>query len=211
MEDTFDWYCIDLEHGLIEVNDINPIFNSLKIKNAPTLVRLNIKDINLAPKLFDLGIDGLIIANTNNENDLKKVISFSMYPPKGNRSIGFAKSNNFNFKQSDLKFSPILIPMIEKKEAVENLNDFKKHKEFDGFFIGPVDLSASYKKFKSGKTFLIEKIINKIHKEMKISKIPIGMHSISFQKNELKKFINKKYNFVAYSADSVILRNYYKF
>ena len=28
----------------------------LKIKNAPTLVRLNIKDINLAPKLFDLGI-----------------------------------------------------------------------------------------------------------------------------------------------------------
>lgn len=209
IKDTFDWCCIDLEHGLINVSDISYMQNSLINKNFPILVRLNIKDIKLAPKILDLGIDGLIIANTNNKNDLKDVVKYSLYPPKGERSIGYAKSNNFHFKQNDLKFSPILIPMIEKKEAFENLNTLLDFRNFDGFFIGPVDLSASYNKFKLGETKLIENKIKKIVTTMKKNNIPVGIHSISPDKSKIKKLKKSNYNFIAYSTDSVIIKHFY--
>ena len=80
---------------------------------------------------------------------------------------------------------------------------------FDGFFIGPVDLSASYNKFKLGETKLIENKIKKIVTTMKKNNIPVGIHSISPDKSKIKKLKKSNYNFIAYSTDSVIIKHFY--
>ena len=206
---NFDWYCLDLEHGLINFKDVNYMYNSLEKKKAPIFCRINISEIYKAPRLLDLGIDGLIIANTNNKKDLQLIKNYCFYPPVGNRSIGYAKSNNFSFKPNSLKFKPIIIPMIEKKEAVENLKTILEYSFIDGLFIGPVDLSASYSKFEKGSAKKIQNIINSIIKIAKTKKIPIGFHQIEPNNKKIKGSNTSKYNFIAYSTDSVILKKYY--
>lgn len=210
IDNNFDWYCIDLEHGLIDFKDVNYMLNSLRLKNAPVICRININNLHLCARLLDFGIDGFIFANTNNLKDIQNIKSECLFPPKGNRGIGYAKYNNFSFKGENLKNRPILIPMIEKKECVDNLDQILKEKNLDGFFIGPVDLSASYKKFEKGNHNSISQIISKIRFLAKKNSVPLGFHSIFPDKKKINTNIKKKFNFIAFSTDSVIIKRFYK-
>ena len=103
-----------------------------------------------------------------------------------------------------------MIAIIENKKAYQNLDKILSVKELSGIFIGPYDLSASigyFEKFESLKfKRIIEVIKNKTLKKKKIC----GIHVVDFNKEKLKEKINDGFNFIAYSMDTVVLRNYKK-
>ena len=101
--------------------------------------------------------------------------------------------------------------MIETKSAVENLDKILQLDGLDAIFIGPYDLSASYNitgKFKSKK---FQNILKQIKKIADKNNIACGMHVVKPNKKELKSLIHKKFKFLAYSMDSVIIQNYYQY
>ena len=113
---NFDWLCFDLEHGVITFADLKNIVCALNNLEKPILTRINVKEICLIPKLLDLGIDGVIIASIENQQELKEVLDYSFYPPKGKRGLGYATFNNFSLSNFNLRsYKPIIIPMIENK------------------------------------------------------------------------------------------------
>ncbi len=206
--DYLDWICLDMEHGLVNLTNIPNILNAVDFSKKTFFARISHSDIKDIPKILDLGIDGLIIANIKDENDIIKIYNLSNYPPHGQRGLGFSKYNEFKLNKKDLGIKPIIIPMIENKTSLKNLEKILKFKKlFDGLFIGPVDLSLSigdYLKF--GKKY--SDSINKIKSISKINKVPIGMHIISGNKSDVKKAFKNGFKFVAYLTDTVVLQNY---
>ena len=207
---NFDWLCFDLEHGVITFENLINIISALNDLDKPILVRIHLKEIHLIPKLLDLGIDGVIIASIENENDIKQVFNYSFYPPNGKRGLGYAKFNNFSLNNFNLKtYKPIIIPMIENTECIKNLNSIiNLAKDIDAFFIGPVDLSLSTgDNLSFNKNF--KKIVKNIKKKIDKNKTPIGIHVITDNKKLLKIRIKEGFKFIAYSTDTTHINKYF--
>ena len=80
-----DWLCLDLEHGLINLSSISNILDAVEASKKIILARISYSDIKDIPKILDLGIDGIIIANVKNEKDILNIFNISNYPPAGER------------------------------------------------------------------------------------------------------------------------------
>ena len=205
---NLDWLCLDMEHGLINLSSIPNILSAVDISKKIVLTRISYSDIKDIPKILDLGIDGIIIANIKNERDIIKIFSVSNYPPSGERGLGFSRYNNFKLNKKDLSIKPILIPMIENLSAYKNLEKIFDYKKlFDGIFVGPVDLSLSI-----GDNLNFSKkhkiIISKIGKLSKLKKVPMGLHIIKGNKKDVDKVFKNGVSFVAYLTDTVVLQSY---
>lgn len=210
---NFDWITIDLEHGNISTEKLKNMCRVIQGNRKIVFARVSSKNPTLIPNILDTGVDGIIIPNIKNSKEVEEIIELSFYPPLKKRGVGFSRANNFgkNFKEYLSKSKNlIVIAMIENIEAYNNLNEILNVKYLDGIFIGPYDLSASMGivgKFKNRK-FLntIKKIKESTLKKKKIC----GIHIINNENKELKEKIKEKFNFIAFSMDSVILGNYKK-
>ncbi len=205
---NLDWLCLDMEHGLINLSSIPNILNAVELSKKIILARISYSDIKDIPKILDLGIDGIIIANIKKEQDILKINNVSNYPPFGERGMGFSRYNNFSLNKKDLKIKPILIPMIENLSAYKNLEKILKYRKlFDGLFVGPVDFSLSIGDNLEFSKNHKNKISN-IRKLSKINKVPMGLHIIKGDKKDIDKAFKNDVNFVAYLTDTVVLQSY---
>lgn len=205
----FDWICFDIEHGCSDLRNITKYLHVLNNSKKKKLIRININEKSLIPQMLDQGIDGVIVANISSAKEVMEVHNLCNYPPKGKRGLGYSNSNNFNFKNINVNFKPYLIPIIENKNAIKNIDEICSLKVIDGIFIGPVDLSMSllgkidfgHKNFKSS----IKKVLNSSKK----NKVICGSHLIEDNKNYTSIMKTKGYDFLAYSTDSFIINKYY--
>ena len=84
-----------MEHGLINLSSIPNILNAVEHSKKIIMARISYSDIKDIPKILDLGIDGIIIANIKTEQDILKIYNVSNYPPAGERGMGFSKTMKF--------------------------------------------------------------------------------------------------------------------
>ena len=213
LENRYDWFCIDYEHGFISQDKLGEMISLINKSNKVPLVRLASTDSKESIKIIEAGASGIIIPQVKNVAHVKKIIDACNYPPLGSRGIGFSRANRFGkgLNYHIKKFKPIIVAMIETKSAVENLDKILQLDGLDAIFIGPYDLSASYNitgKFKSKK---FQNILKQIKKIADKNDIACGMHVVKPNKKELKSLIHKKFKFLAYSMDSVIIQNYYQY
>ena len=209
----YDWTAVDMEHGPISLESLTDLFRA--IENGGSLPFTRVFDLNLenCRRILDAGAAGLIFPQIKNANQLKNLILGCQYPPAGNRGVGFSRANRFgqNFKKQIKNFKPFMVAMIENKEAIQNLDKILQVEGLDAIFIGPYDLSASINvlaKFKSKK---FQNILKQILIKSKKYKIPCGIHLVTPDKLDLKKKIKDGYKFIAYSMDTVILREGIKY
>ena len=212
LENRYDWFCIDYEHGFISQDKLGEMISLINKSNKVPLVRLASTDSKDSIKIIEAGASGVIIPQVKNVAHVKKIIDVCNYPPLGSRALDFRELIDLEKAQfSYKKFKPIIVAMIETKSAVENLDKILQLDGLDAIFIGPYDLSASYNitgKFKSKK---FQNILKQIKKIADKNNIACGMHVVKPDKKELKSLIHKKFKFLAYSMDSVIIQNYYQY
>ena len=208
--DYFDRVVLDLEHGSFDLSELPNIFRAIELNEKVPFVRMKNAECSDLAQILDFGAQGIIIPKVESQNELEHIIKSTKYPPYGERGVGFSRSNLFgkNFKKmTNDNISPIIIPMIETRNGVDNLDSILKVKDIDLIFLGPYDLSASYGitgKFSSNK---FQKLINKIFRITKKNKKKVGIHQVSPNQNEMKEKIKKGFKFIAYSVDSLLLQN----
>ena len=95
--------------------------------------------------------------------------------------------------------------MIENKLGLDNIKDILSVKGLDAILIGPYDLSASLGKTGEINNPLVEQSIEKIFDSCFHFSIPVGIHIVNPDVNELNDKIQKGYRFLAYSIDTVFL------
>src|SRR6202008_3329046 len=98
-------------------------------------------------KVLDGGAYGVICPMINTPQEAKNLVSYSKYPPAGVRSNGPIRAGQYGTAGSYKKTANdeiVLLPMMETKTAIENMEAILDVPGIDGVYIGPSDLGFSY-------------------------------------------------------------------
>lgn len=204
----YDWVAVDIEHGSISISQLPNIFRSLELGETLPLARLSEGNANNCKRALDAGAAGLIIPKIESKNQLEGLVKACKWPPDGDRGVGFSRANlygeYFNIYKEEAS-QPFIVAMIENKLGLDNIKDILSVKGLDAILIGPYDLSASLGKTGEINNPLVEQSIEKIFDSCFHFSIPVGIHIVNPDVNELNRKIKKGYRFLAYSIDTVFL------
>jgi 4-hydroxy-2-oxoheptanedioate aldolase len=144
----YDAVVFDGQHGMYDDNAMARGFATVSAVGVPVIGRIPVGDFALAARFLDLGATGVIAPMINSVEDARKLVSFTKFPPVGERSWGPARalaltglSPQEYFKQAN-DFS-LIVAMIETREAIAAVDDILAVPGIDGVFVGPSDLSIT--------------------------------------------------------------------
>lgn len=201
---NFDGVVIDTEHGCFSNETLFSCIQIIKAKNKQCFVRLTEVNKTLIRYILDAGADGLIFSTIETEEQCKQILEFSCYTPRGGRGLGLVRQNLWGEKPLISK-DPILIPQIETKIGVENLEQIIKF-NFDYYLIGPYDLSLSLEipgQFNNPNFLLyIDKINAIIPEDKRAVHIPKDVNQ------QIKKY--KNYGLKCLGMDTIAIIEYNK-
>ena len=205
----YDWVAVDLEHGGFSQSIIKDIFRALELNNTVPVARVAQCSPQNIKEALDAGAQGIILPMIESKAQLEDGISWSYYPPKGTRGVGYSRANLFgeNFDEYVKRFSykVLIVAQIEHINAVANLDEILSVKDLDAIMVGPYDLSGSM-----GMTAQFDhpdfiNTLDAIYKKAKQHAVPMGLHIVQPDKEQLKEKINQGYQFIAYGIDAVFL------
>jgi len=209
LQHNFDWICIDLEHSAISLKTMKTLISLCEKYNTKPYVRIPEINKALISKILDAGARGIIIANVQSAEDVKKSIEYVFYSPKGSRGMGLSRAQGYGKKfdqyvSKDSKNIDI-IPMIESEEAMKNLEDILSFEEIKLSMIGPYDLSSSLNNPGDFQSKEFKSVLNKYKKISSNLDKGMGIHVVEPSKKDLLKSIKENYSFIAFSTDAIIL------
>ncbi|MBV9635469.1 MAG: hydroxyacid aldolase [Methylobacteriaceae bacterium] len=144
----FDTATLDMQHGAYDVATAIRGIAAVALMHKPTIVRVAVGDFATASRMLDHGAAAIIAPMINSVADAKAFVSFTKFPPVGDRSWGprrvltltgldhpgyLAAANSFQ----------LAIAMIETREAIAALDDILAVPGIDGVFVGPSDLAIA--------------------------------------------------------------------
>ena len=201
---NFDGVVIDTEHGCFNNETLFSCIQVVKLKNKKCFVRLTEVNKTQIRYILDAGADGLIFSTIETEEQCRRIVEFSCYSPRGRRGLGLVRQNEWG-EMPLVSQDPILIPQIETKKGVENLEQIVKF-NFDYYLIGPYDLSLSLEdpgNFNNPKFLLYINKINDIIAENKRA-----VHIPKDVNQEIKKY--KNYGLKCLGMDTIAIIEYNK-
>lgn len=142
----FEWVVVDLEHGGIDRSAMVPLVRAIQGRGAVALTRLMAGDPLLARQALDAGASGVIVPHVSDPVGYAAFVEACTWPPAGSRSIGFFRANDYgrSFDEyAEQALDPIVVPMVESRTGLENLDAVLSAARADAVLIGPYDLSAS--------------------------------------------------------------------
>ena len=143
----WDSLTVDLQHGVQDYHSMVRCFQAMQVHPVLPMVRVPWNEPGIIGKVLDAGAYGVICPMINTPEDARKFISYCKYPPKGARSNGPIRAAIYGTAgsyQATANDEILCIPMIETKQAVENLPAILDVEGIDAIYIGPSDLGFSY-------------------------------------------------------------------
>lgn len=205
----FDWVCVDLEHGAIDLETMANIFRTLDGFDCVPVARLPLNDPVWIHRTLDAGARGLIIPMVKTAAEAEAAIYEAKYPPRGARGYGYSRANmhGMDFAEyiANANEEIAMVMQIEHKDAIANLDGILKVQGVDGLFIGPLDLSGSM-----GITGQLDHpqmvaALDRYRSACKESAISAGMHIVRPNPENIGKAIKQGYTLIALGLDNVFL------
>ena len=119
---NFDGVVLDTEHGCYSNETLYSCIQVIKCSEKKCFVRLTEVSNTMIRYCLDAGVDGLIFSSVETREQCEKIIEYCYYSPKGKRGLGLVRQNMWGEKDL-IQPSPIIIPQIETKTAVDNLKE----------------------------------------------------------------------------------------
>jgi len=170
----FDSVTVDMQHGVQDYISMVECFQAMGAQPETPMVRVPWNEP-------DGGAYGVICPMVNTPQEAKNLVSYAKYPPQGVRSNGPIRAGMYGVAGSYQKTANdeiVLLPMMETKTAVENMEAILDVQGIDGVYIGPSDLGFSYglePKLDRTEPEIL-KIYEKIVKECDKRKLNPGIH-----------------------------------
>ncbi len=143
----YDYVCVDLQHGLQSFDDAVTMLYAMARTPPTPVVRVPWNEPGIIGRVLDVGAYGVIIPMVNTAADAELAVKSCFYGPKGSRSMGPAGVSARTGREgyfSTANDKVLCIPMIETKQAVENLDEILAVPGIDAIYVGPADLSITY-------------------------------------------------------------------
>ena len=141
----FDWLCIDLQHGLLDYQDLTHMLPAISTGDSTPLVRVPWNEPYEIMKVLDAGAYGVIVPMINNREEAQRAVAACRYPPDGNRSFGPIRAAVYGGRgyAAEANGQIACIAMIETAEGIEKLDEIVATPGLDGVYIGPSDLALA--------------------------------------------------------------------
>lgn len=133
--DGLGWLGVDLQHGRYAVGDLAGL---LRAAPVPVLARAASGDGAHLGRVLDTGVAGVIVPGVTSLADARDLVDAVRLPPRGRRSTGLTRSVLVGGPER-----PLLLPMVETRGALEDVEAIAALDGVDGVFVGPYDLSLS--------------------------------------------------------------------
>jgi 4-hydroxy-2-oxoheptanedioate aldolase len=141
----FDSITIDMQHGALDYSAVLPMFQAMRASGAVLMARVPWLEPGIIMKALDAGAYGIICPMINTAEEAKRFVSYTRYPPMGQRSFGptrvsFAAGANY---AGEANANILALAMIETAEGMANLDAIAATPGLDGLYVGPADLTLS--------------------------------------------------------------------
>ncbi len=141
----FDWVCVDTQHGIIGYQTSVTMLQALSTTDVVPIVRVPWNEPGIIMKTLDAGAYGVIIPMVNSKAEAEAAVGACRYAPEGYRSQGPLRARlyagpDYSARAND---TVLCIPMIETREAIDNLDEILSVPGVDVAYVGPSDLGVS--------------------------------------------------------------------
>lgn len=205
----FDWLVLDMEHSVLELNEIQSIIQVLDARQCPAIVRLTSNHPDQIKRVMDAGATGIMVPMIKSAADAKAAIDAVYYPPRGQRGVGLARAQGFGASfpayQQWLEHNAVIVAMIEHIDAVNAIDSILSVPGIDAYIIGPYDLSGSMGRPGEINHPDVQTAITRILEAGQRAQKPGGIHVIEPDPEALQQRIESGFNFLGYSLDIRIL------
>ena len=144
----FDWLFVDMEHGLLDIGDVQRMIQAAGL--CPCIVRVPMNEAIWIAKALDTGAAGVIVPHINTVADARLAVRGGKFPPIGTRSIGVARAQGYGTRVQEsvdrANDQVVMIPQVEHIDGARHIDEIVAVAGVDAAFIGPFDLSASLDK-----------------------------------------------------------------
>jgi len=205
----FDWACVDLEHGAIDLETTADIFRALDRFDCVPVARLPLNDPIWIHRTLDAGARGLIIPMVKTAAEAEAAVREAKYPPRGVRGFGYSRANlygaDFESYIASANDEIAMVMQIEHKDAIANLDAILRVEGVDGVFIGPLDLSGSM-----GITGQLDHpqmvaALEKYRAACRAHKKSAGLHIIRPNEVNVRRALDEGYTMLALGLDNVFM------
>jgi 4-hydroxy-2-oxoheptanedioate aldolase len=209
----FDSVTVDMQHGVQDYLSMVQCFQAMHGHPVTPMVRVPWNEPGIIGKVLDGGAYGVICPMINTREEAENLVSYSKYPPRGTRSNGPIRSGMYGSAgtyQQTANEEIVLLPMMETKTAVGNMESILDVRGIDGVYIGPSDLGFSYglvPKLDRDEPEIL-KIYEKIVKECDKRGLHPGIHCSGAE--GAVRAINMGFKLVTLSNESGLMMTYAK-
>jgi 4-hydroxy-2-oxoheptanedioate aldolase len=141
----YDYVCIDVQHGLMDLDTATAMLASTARTGTVPMARVPWNEPGIIGRMLDAGALAIVIPMVNSADEARRAVESCRYAPLGSRSFGPSLPNNrygptYPARAND---EVTVIPMIETREALANLDEIVSVPGVDAVYIGPADLSIA--------------------------------------------------------------------
>ena len=159
----FDYIHFDTQHTPLSIQSVQTMMQSMSFSQTTPIVRVQWNNISMINRALDIGAHGIIVPFVNTKEDAKKAVQYATFPPKGVRSYGPRRAMMRDPEYMATSDEEILvIPQVETKESLDNVEDILSVDGIEAFFVGPYDLSRSLGVFTKWNHPTFEKALEKV-------------------------------------------------
>jgi 4-hydroxy-2-oxoheptanedioate aldolase len=203
---------IDMQHGLMDFGEAVSLAQVALAHDKPPIIRVPLEAWGIAGRLLDIGVQGIVMPMVNTEEDAKRLVSSTKYPPAGTRSWGsYTATTVSGMAPSEYlqKANGIVMAfaMVETRQALEAVDAICSTPGLDGVFVGPSDLSISLSNGRSNETQLEEtqQAIGAIATAAKKANIVSGIYCANMAL--ARKYLSIGYSYLPIGSDANYLAN----
>jgi 2-keto-3-deoxy-L-rhamnonate aldolase RhmA len=205
----FDWVCVDMEHGAIDLETAAGLFRTLAAFDTVAVGRLPANDPVWIHRVLDAGAQGLVVPMVNTAEEAQRAVREAKYPPEGVRGFGYSRANaygaDFTRYVRDANENVPVIVQIEHERAVANLEAIAAVRGVDGLFIGPYDLSGSMGLTGQFEHPRVRAALERFLSVCRGAGKAAGMHLVHPDEDAIRKCLAEGYTLVALGTDAVFL------
>jgi 2-dehydro-3-deoxyglucarate aldolase/4-hydroxy-2-oxoheptanedioate aldolase len=206
-----DFLFFDMEHGPFNLETVADMVRVTRLSGVTPLVRVPDAEYHLMCRPLDLGAQGIMIPRVETKAQVEQIVECTVYPPLGRRGCSVNKGHNDFAPQNLWAFSGqanqenLIVLQIERRRAVESIEDLLSVPGVGAAVIGPNDLALSLGARSDDLLGALEEPIQHVLEACLAQGIPCGIHISNLE--WLAEWQRRGMQLLCYSSDLNFLRH----
>jgi 4-hydroxy-2-oxoheptanedioate aldolase len=200
------WLTVDMEHTHTDIHTAAMMFGAIADAGCVPLARVVAGRHDLIKSVLDCGAMGIVAPMVMDPKEARHIVEATLYPPRGNRSVGgglhalnYGASSEDYFSQIDDEI--LVVIQTEHIAGVECADETYAIPGIDAVFVGPNDLAASLRGPDGSRPSkaLLESTLDRIREAAARHGIASGLHVFSIE--DARRRLAEGWTFVAVNSE----------